>query len=46
MLFEDQNYWHRMSKKEMESAMIVEYMKFALGKTRPDEVRKLLDLKR
>jgi hypothetical protein len=34
-----------MSKDEMESALVIEYMKYAVGKTRPDEVRGLLDLK-
>ena len=45
-LFENKNHWHQMSKEEMESAMFIEYMKYALGKTRPDEVGKLLGLKR
>ena len=35
-----------MSKEEMESALVVEYIKQAVGKTRPDEVRALLGLKR
>ena len=35
-----------MSKDEMESALVIEYMKYAIGKTRPDEVRALLGLKR
>jgi len=35
-----------MSKDEMESALVIEYMKYAVGKTRPDEVRELLGLKR
>jgi len=29
----------------MESALVIEYMKYAVGKTRPDEVRALLGLK-
>jgi hypothetical protein len=35
-----------MSKDEMESALVIEYMKYAVGKTRSDEVEALLDLKR
>jgi hypothetical protein len=34
------------SKEEMESAMFIEYMKYALGKSRLDEVRELLGLRR
>ena len=45
-LFEDQKHWHQMSKDEMESAMVIEYMKFTIGKTRSDDVAELLDLKR
>jgi hypothetical protein len=30
----------------MESALVIEYMKYAVGKTRLDEVRELLGLKR
>jgi hypothetical protein len=43
-LIGNKQLWHRMSKEEMESAIIVEYMKYALGKTRSDEVRELLSL--
>jgi hypothetical protein len=28
----------------MESALLIEYMKYAVGKTQPDEVRELLDI--
>jgi hypothetical protein len=45
-LFEDQKHWHQMSKDEMESAMVIEYMKFSIGKTRSDDVGELLDLRR
>jgi hypothetical protein len=45
-LFEDQKHWYQMSKDEMESAIIIEYMKYTIGKTRPDDVRELLGLKR
>ena len=44
-LFKDKSHWARMSHEEMESALIVEYMKYAVGKTRADEVRALLGLK-
>ncbi len=45
-IFEDKNHWHQMSKDEMESAIVIEYVKYAIGKTRSDEVGELLDLKR
>jgi len=45
-LFKSKSQWAQMSKDEMESALVIEYMKFAVGKTRPDELRELLDLKR
>jgi len=35
-----------MSQDEMQSALVIEYVKYALGKTRQDEVRELLGLKR
>ena len=44
-LFKDKNHWAQMSRDEMESALVIEYMKYAVGKTRPDEVEALLDLK-
>ena len=45
-LFEDEKHWHQMSKEEMESAMVIEYMKFTIGKTRADDVGELLGLRR
>lgn len=45
-LFKNKNHWAQMSKDEMESALVIEYMKYAVGNIRPDEVRELLDLKR
>lgn len=45
-LFKNKNHWAQMSKDEMESALVIEYMKYAVGKTRPDEVSALLGLKR
>ena len=44
-LFKNKNHWARMSKDEMESTLVIEYMKYATGKTQPDEVRALLGLK-
>ena len=44
-LFKNKNHWAQMSRDEMESALVIEYMKYAVGKTRPDEVEALLDLK-
>ena len=31
-----------MSQDEMQSALVIEYMKYALGKTRQDEVKELI----
>ena len=45
-LSKNKNHWSRMSKDEMESALVIEYMKYAVGKTQPDEVKALLGLKR
>ena len=44
-LLENNGHWQRMSKEKMESALTVEYIKYALGKTGKEEVGKLLDLK-
>ena len=45
-LSKSKNHWAQMSRDEMESALVIEYMKYAVGKTRPDEVRELLGLER
>ena len=45
-LSKSKNHWGQMSRDEMESALVIEYMKYAVGKTQPDEVRELLGLKR
>jgi len=45
-LFENKNHWLELSREEMESAMVIEYMKYILGKSRPEDVSELLDLKR
>jgi hypothetical protein len=44
-LFENKNHRRPMSREEMESVLVIEYMKYALGKSRPEEVRELLGLK-
>ena len=41
----NKNHWLQMSRAEMESVLVIEYMKYALGKTRPEEVSELLGLK-
>ena len=45
-LFNGDGHWTRMSRDEMESVLIIEYMKYAVGKTQAGEVGKLLDLNR
>jgi hypothetical protein len=45
-LFENKSYWQGLSKEEMEAAMVIEYMKHALGKTRTEDVSELLGLRR
>jgi hypothetical protein len=45
-LFENKSYWQGLSKEEMEAAMVIEYMKHALGKTRTEEVGELLGMRR
>jgi hypothetical protein len=44
-IFEDKKHWHQMSKDEMESAIVIEYMKYAIGRTRSDKVGRLLELR-
>lgn len=43
-LLENKNHWRQLSRDEMESALVIEYMKYALGKSRPEEVGELLGL--
>jgi hypothetical protein len=45
-IFKDKNHWRQMSRQEMESALVIEYMKYILGKSRPDELGEILDLYR
>ena len=43
-IFEDKLQWLKMSKEEMQSALVVEYMKYVLGKTDIREVGALFSL--
>jgi hypothetical protein len=45
-IFDNKKHWSAMSQGEMQSALVIEYMKYALSKTRPAEVGELLELKR
>jgi hypothetical protein len=42
-LFDNTRHWQRMSKEEMQSALVVEYMKAVMGKTDADETGELLE---
>jgi hypothetical protein len=42
-LFDNARHWQRMSKEEMQSALVVEYMKAVMGKTDADETGELLE---
>ena len=43
-LFDNGNHWKKMTKDEMESVLVVEHMKYVMGKTQGSDVRALLDL--
>ena len=45
-LFESKGHWRRLSREEMASALVVEYVKYALGKSRSEAVGELLGLRR
>ena len=45
-LFKVKDHWTQMSRDEMVSALVIEYMKYVVGKTRPDEVSALFGWKR
>ena len=45
-IFENKDHWRQLSREEMESALVIEYVKYALGKSRPEEVGELLGLRR
>ena len=38
----DKDHWLGMSRDEMESALVIEYMKAVIGKTPAAEIEKLL----
>ncbi|MEJ2164486.1 MAG: hypothetical protein P8X90_03080 [Desulfobacterales bacterium] len=44
--FENKDHWRQLSREEMVSSLVIEYMKYALGKSRPEAVGELLDLNR
>jgi hypothetical protein len=41
-LFDNRDYWANLSREEMQSLIMLEYMKSALGKSNKDEVAELL----
>ncbi len=43
-LLQNKSHWAQMSKLEMQSVLVVEYMKSVLGKTKEKEVEKLFEL--
>ena len=45
-LFENKDRWRRLSREEMASALVVEYVKYAIGKSRSEAVGELLGLSR
>jgi len=45
-LLADKGHWSGMSREEMESALVIEYMKAVIGKTPAADVEELLELKR
>jgi hypothetical protein len=44
-LLANKNHWSGMSREEMQAALVIEYMKAAVGKTSADETRELFDFK-
>jgi hypothetical protein len=44
-LLADRDHWSKMSRDEMESALVVEYMKAALGKTPVADIQDLMGFK-
>jgi hypothetical protein len=45
-IFDNLKYWSGMLQNEMQSVLVIEYMKYTLGKSRPEEVGELLGLTR
>lgn len=44
-LLADKGHWSGMSREEMESALVIEYMKAVIGKTPAADIEELLELK-
>ena len=44
-LLADKNHWSGMSREEMQAALVIEYIKTAVGKTSADETGELFDFK-
>ena len=44
-LLANKSHWSAMSREEMESALVIEYMKAVIGKTPAAETQELLDFK-
>lgn len=44
-LLADRDHWFAMSRDEMESALVIEYMKAVIGKTSAAEIEELLEFK-
>ena len=42
-MIKNKNFWTQMSEAEMESALVIEYIKNAIGKTRLSEVEVLFE---
>ena len=42
----DKNHWTRMSRDEMEAALVIEYMKGVIGKTDAVEIKEILGFKK
>jgi hypothetical protein len=43
LVFQDKSPWFQMTAEAMQSALMLEYLKAALGKTHPKRVEALLD---
>ena len=44
-MLNDETHWSGMSREEMEAALVIEYMKAAIGKIKAAEVEELLGFK-
>ena len=43
-LLDDRTYWRGLSRQQAQSALVIETIKYVVGKSREDEVARLLDL--